>query len=210
MSAALRCLFIIPLSVICATEVHAHPHVWVTMQSELIYQPDGSITGIRHHWVFDDMFSTYAVQGLEGKEKGKFTREELAPLAKDNFETFKDDQYFTYVTIDGDPAPLGDPLPDYWFEYKDEILSLNFTLPFKHPAKARELKIEIYDPEYYIDFELKKQAPVSLIGAPAQCELTVELPRELTYDEGKTLSQRPEAATNWGSFFANKIMVKCP
>jgi ABC-type uncharacterized transport system substrate-binding protein len=195
---------------ICAAEVQAHPHVWVTMPSELIYDADGSVTAIRHHWVFDDMFSAFAVEGLEGKEKGKFTREELAPLAKDNFDSFKDAEYFTYVTVDGNPAPLADPLPDYWFEYKDEILTLNFTLPIKHPAKARELKIEIYDPSYYIDFELTKEAPVRLIGAPAQCELAVELPRELTYEEGKKLSQRPEAVSNWGSFFVNRIMVKCP
>jgi ABC-type uncharacterized transport system substrate-binding protein len=42
----------------------AHPHVWVTMKSSLVYAPDGSITGIRHAWTFDEMFSTFAVQGL--------------------------------------------------------------------------------------------------------------------------------------------------
>ena len=43
----------------------AHPHVWVTMKSEIVYAPDGSITGVRHAWTFDDMFSAFAVQGLE-------------------------------------------------------------------------------------------------------------------------------------------------
>src|SRR5437870_4318879 len=28
----------------------AHPHVWVTAASELVYAPDGSITGVRHAW----------------------------------------------------------------------------------------------------------------------------------------------------------------
>jgi hypothetical protein len=32
----------------------------------------------------------------------------------------------------------------------------------------------------------------------------------LTYAMGKKLSDNPEAATDWGAFFANKIMVKCP
>ena len=40
------------------------------------------MTGVRHAWTFDDMFSTFATQGLASKEKGKFTREELAPLAR--------------------------------------------------------------------------------------------------------------------------------
>jgi ABC-type uncharacterized transport system substrate-binding protein len=30
----------------------AHPHVWVTMRSDLIYAPDGTITGILQHWSF--------------------------------------------------------------------------------------------------------------------------------------------------------------
>ena len=104
----------------------AHPHVWVKATSELIYAPDGSITGIRHHWAFDDMFSAFAVQGLETKEKGKFTREELAPLAKVNVESLKEYDYFTYATVDGKKTPLGDPLPDYWLDYKDEMLTLEF------------------------------------------------------------------------------------
>ncbi len=47
----------------------AHPHVWITATSELIYAPDGSVTGVRHAWTFDDMFSTYALQGIETKTK---------------------------------------------------------------------------------------------------------------------------------------------
>src|SRR4026207_562979 len=87
MNALLRILLAALLSLAASSLVQAHPHVWVTMQTELVYAPDGSITGIRHAWSFDDMFSTFATQGMESKEKGKFTREELAPLAKVNVES---------------------------------------------------------------------------------------------------------------------------
>src|SRR5262245_51770659 len=52
----------------------AHPHVWVTMKSELVFAPDGSVTGVRHAWTFDDMFSVLDTQGLEANTKGEFTR----------------------------------------------------------------------------------------------------------------------------------------
>ena len=188
----------------------AHPHVWVTATGELLYAADGSVTGIRNHWLFDDMFSAFAVQGLAGKEKGKFTRDELAPLAKTNIESLSEFKYFVYATADGKKAPFAEPLPDYWLDYKDGLLTLNFTLPFQQPVKAKDLKIEIYDPTYFVAFALKKEAAVQLVGAPAQCKMTYTLPRELTYALGKQLSNNPEAATNWGSFFANKISVKCP
>ena len=78
-----------------AAAAQAHPHVWVTMKSEVVYAPDGTATGVRHAWTFDDMFSTFATQGLASKEKGKFTREELAPLAEVNVTSLKEFDYFT-------------------------------------------------------------------------------------------------------------------
>jgi ABC-type uncharacterized transport system substrate-binding protein len=199
--------------VICGLSVQAHPHVWVTMRTELIYTPGGRIASVRHAWSFDDMFSAFATQGLESKEKGKFTREELAPLAKTNVESLKEYDYYTYITIDGKKVQLADPLPDYALDYTDSILTLHFTLPLKTPAKARELKLEVYDPTIFVDFEFAKKAPVRLIGAP-QCKLDVVLPREMTSAESKALSQIPADAFNatmaWGAQFANRILVHCP
>lgn len=213
MNALLRILLAALLSLGASGLVQAHPHVWVTMQTELVYAPDGSITGIRHAWSFDDMFSTFATQGLESKEKGKFTREELAPLAKVNVESLKEYDYFTYATADGKKAELTDPASDYWLDYKDQVLTLNFLLPFKAPVKAKELKIEIYDPSVFVDFAFAKDKPVQLAGAP-KCKLDVMLPREMTFAEGKALSQIPADQKNttmaWGAQFASKILVHCP
>ena len=199
--------------VACAVSAQAHPHVWVTMQTELVYAQDGSITGIRHAWSFDDMFSTFATQGLESKEKGKFTRDELAPLAKVNVESLKEFDYFTYATADGKKAPLTDPLSDYWLDYADSVLTLHFTLPFKSPVKARQLKVEIYDQTIFVDFAFAKQSPVKPVGAP-KCKLDVALPRQMTTAQSKALNQIPADAFNttmaWGAQFANKILVHCP
>jgi len=210
MTALLRLLLAALASLFVVAPAAAHPHVWVTATSEPVYAPDGSVTGIRQHWAFDDMYSAFALQGLASKEKGKFTREELAPLAKVNMQQLKESAYFSYATVDGKKTPFADPLPGYGLDYKNEILTLNFTLPFKQPVKAKDLTIELYDPTYFVAFTLAKPAPVHLIGAPAQCKLDIEWPREMSYALGKRLSNNPEAATNFGSFFANKIIVKCP
>ena len=208
-----RFLLLVLLTLVFAAPARAHPHVWVTMKTELVYAGDGTVTGVRHRWAFDDMFSAFATQGLESKEKGKFTREELAPLAKVNVELLKEFDYFTYATADGKKVPLTDPLPDYWLDYNDAVLTLNFTLPFKTPVKAKELKIDIYDPTIFVDFSFDKKSPVQLVGAP-QCKLDVQLPREMTFAEGKALSQIPVDQQNttmaWGANFANKILVHCP
>ncbi len=192
----------------------AHPHVWVTMKSAVVYAPDGTATGIRHAWSFDDMFSTFATQGLDSKEKGKFTREELAPLAKVNIESLKEFDYFTYATADGVKTPMTDPAEGYWLDYNDQVLTLNFTLPFKKPVKAKQLKVDVYDASIFVDFSFDKKSPVQLVGAPNGCKLDVALPREMTFAEGKKLSEIPADQKNttmaFGAEFANKILVNCP
>ena len=209
----LRALLVMLLALVVAAPARAHPHVWITMHTELIYAPDGKITGIRHAWSFDDMFSTFATQGLESKEKGKFTREELAPLAKVNVESLKEFGYFTFATADGKKAELAEPAPGYWLDYADEVLTLNFTLPFKTPMKAKELQVEIYDPTIFVDFSFAKEKPAQLVGAP-KCKLDVVLPREMTFAEGKRLSEIPADQPNttmaWGAQFASKLLVHCP
>lgn len=201
-------------AVLVAAPARAHPHIWVTMHSELVYAPDGSVTGIRQHWAFDDMFSAFAIQGLEAKDTGAFSRAELAPLAKTNVESLKEYDYFTFATADGNKAPFGDPLPDYFADYKDSVVTLHFTLPFKTPVKAKLLKIDIYDATIFVDFSFAKDKPVSLVGAPGACKLDVVPPREMTWAEGKALSDIPADQPNtlmaWGAQFANKILVNCP
>jgi len=198
-----------------ATAAQAHPHVWVAFKSEVVYAPDGSVTGIRHAWSFDDMFSTFATQGIESKEKGKFTREELAPLAEVNVTSLKEFDFFTYVTADGKKQELTDPSQgEYWLDFKDSVLTLNFTLPLKKPVKARDFQVEVYDPTVFVDFAFEKNEPVKLAGAPAACKLVTELPRELSFAESKRLSQIGPTEKNTsmaiGAQLSSKIKVTCP
>src|ERR1700692_2410961 len=137
----------------------AHPHVWITATSELIYAPAGSITGVRHAWTFDDMFSTYALQGLETRTKGIYSHEELAPLAQTNVEALKEFGFFTFAKADGKKQKFEEPV-DYFLEYKDTLLTLHFTLPLKTPVKAKALALEVFDPEFFIDFKFANTHPV--------------------------------------------------
>ena len=196
-----------------AGTAQAHPHVWVTMSSTLIYAADGSVTGVRHAWTFDDMFSTFATQGLESKQKGVFTREELQPLAEVNVTSLKEYEYFNYAKANGKKALFIDPV-DYYLEHKDSLLTLHFTLPLKTPIKAQSLDLEVFDPAYFVDFAFAEKNPVELKGAPASCKVNLGKPQEMTKELADRLSkiapneQIPE--NTFGAQFANKIWVTCP
>jgi ABC-type uncharacterized transport system substrate-binding protein len=100
-----------------ADAASAHPHVWVTMKSELIFAPDGAMTGVRHNWTFDDMFSVYATQGLKSKQRGRFTREELASLAEVNVSSLKEYRFFTFAKADGKKVQFTEPV-DYYLDLR--------------------------------------------------------------------------------------------
>src|ERR1041385_5964084 len=148
----------------------AHPHVWVTMKSAVVYGPDGAISGVRHAWTFDDMYSAFATQGLEQKKKGEFTTEELQPLAKVNVESLKEYDFFTYAKANGKDVTFAHPV-EYSLEFdpKETVLTLHFVLPLKAPLKAKTLNLEVFDPSYFVDFALAEKDAVSLEKAPNGC-----------------------------------------
>jgi ABC-type uncharacterized transport system substrate-binding protein len=189
----------------------AHPHVWITARSELIYAPDGTITGVRHAWTFDDMFSTYALQGIEAKTKGAYTREELAPLAQTNVESLKEFAYFTFAKADGKKQKFAEPV-DYFLEYKNTELTLHFTLPAKTPFKTKQLALEVFDPAFFIDFKYADKDPVKLIGAPADCKMQFQRPNDGTASAQQLGEQNflNGESSNFGAMFANKVVVECP
>jgi ABC-type uncharacterized transport system substrate-binding protein len=205
-------LLLVSLFAAASGRAEAHPHVWVTMKSEVVYAPDGSVTGVRHAWTFDDMFSAFATQGLEAKKKGEFTREELAPLAEVNVTSLKEFDFFTYAKADGKKTAFGEPV-DYYLDYKDNLLTLNFILPLKTPVKSKSLQLDIYDPTYFVDFSFAEKEPVALKGAPTACKLAVLRPNESAADGrqvGEGFFNSLTSSNNYGAQFANKIAVTCP
>jgi ABC-type uncharacterized transport system substrate-binding protein len=199
-----------------AAPASSHPHVWVTMKSELVFAPDGTITGVRHAWTFDDMFSAFATQGLEAKKKGEFTREELTPLAEVNVTSLKEYDFFTYAKANGKKVEFNEPAPGYYldFDTKETVLTLHFTLPLKQPVKAKDIMVEVYDREFFVDFSFAEKDPAKLVGAPAQCKLTVARPEEMNAALAQQLSQlgpdQRDPSLTIGAQYANKLVVKCP
>jgi ABC-type uncharacterized transport system substrate-binding protein len=194
-----------------AGAARAHPHVWITAASQLLYAADGSITGVRHAWTFDDMFSTYALQGIPTKTKGVYSREELAPLAQTNVESLKEFGFFTFARADGKKEKFEEPV-DYFLEYKDAALTLHFTLPLKAPVKSRELALEVFDPSFFIDFKFEDKNPIKLVGAPAACQVKFQRPGDGAANAQKLGEQNFMSGdnSNYGAMFANKITVDCP
>ena len=94
----LACLALLCLAP--AAPALAHPHVFVAVESEVLFSPEGKITGVRHHWKFDDMYSAFVTANL-GQDGKDPTPEQMLPIAKTNAESLKEFDFFTYGKLNG-------------------------------------------------------------------------------------------------------------
>jgi ABC-type uncharacterized transport system substrate-binding protein len=151
----------------------AHPHVYVTAKAEVVYDK-GQIAAVANHWTFDEFYTAMAIQGLDANNDGTYSREELAELAKVNMEGLKEFDYFTFAKLGAGPVAFAPPA-EPWLEHVNGVLTLHFRLPLKEPVPAETMgfALSVYDPSYFIAFELAKGEAVTLAGAPAGCKVTV-------------------------------------
>jgi len=195
---------------------HAHPHVWATVRSEILVDTEGRITGVRHAWTFDEFYTAMAVQGLDTNGDGIFSKEELDPLAEVNVNSLKEFDYFTFVHVgDGDGLPLKPP-QDYSLDYDKGLITLHFTLPLETPLDARgqAVKVDVYDPSFFVAFGFATETPVTLSGAAIKgCVAEVEKPDPESEADAKAFSEaffsQLGPGSNFGSQFAQTVTVRC-
>jgi ABC-type uncharacterized transport system substrate-binding protein len=191
----------------------AHPHVWVTMRSQVAFSPEGKVTGIVHDWTFDEMYSSFAVQGLA--PAGQLVkREDFAPLAKENAGSLAQIGYFTTLKIAGKAVDFGE-VTDYWMEERpDHLVTFHVVLPLKEPTPpGKFFSLLVADPEFFIDFEFDKDG-VTLANAPTGCSLSVAKPKGLEADESAKLTESffsgLAPGANFGFKMASRAIVACP
>jgi nickel/cobalt exporter len=131
------------------------------------------VEAVRHHWRFDEGFSAFALQGLDTDGDGRYSKEELAPLAQENVESLGEYGFFTELVAGDAPTAFGTPR-DYHLDYDGSRLTLHYALPLAAPLSAsQEITLQVYDPEYYIAFGFPSAEAVRLVNAPGDCLLDV-------------------------------------
>jgi ABC-type uncharacterized transport system substrate-binding protein len=202
------------LSMATATTAGAHPHVWITVKSQIAFTPDGKVAAVIHDWVFDEMYSSFATQGLAAPGE-LVKREQFAPLAKENAGSLAEIGYFTTLKIGGKAVDFGS-VTDYWMQERpDHLVEFHVTLPLKTPTPVTKfLTLRVADPEYFIDFEFDDKDPVKLDSAPSGCSASVARPKPLEADDKQKLTEsfftNLSPGSNFGFKMASAAIIACP
>ena len=95
------------------------------------------------------------------------------------------------------------------------MLTLHFTLPLKAPVKAKDLTLEVYDREFFVDFSFAEKDP----GEARRRAGAMQALGRAAAGHGRrarrsSLSQlgpdQSDPSLTIGAEYANKISVKCP
>lgn len=217
MAMVLRTLLPVLMFLTLALPAAAHPHVFVDVNGELIFDDAGRIKAVGNVWRFDDAFSAFATEGLDADGDGQFSDQELQPLAKINVESLADFEYFTWLTIDGVKQNFMPPT-EYWLQFDGQLLTLFYTLPLDIPVlPGKDTTLEIFDPEYFVAFNFPGEQPMTLSGAPEGCTATYHPPKglddqtmaelnALPYDQRELPPDLQAAADN----LADAFSIDCP
>ncbi len=119
-------------------QVMAHPHVFVKAKVALVFDDEGYLTALKHTWVFDDMYSVYALQGVDANGNGEYDGDELEvlkELATASIEGLEEFGYFTFgddSKVELDFKPPHSPrmflrkvgYKDYWLLSDDDLKAI--------------------------------------------------------------------------------------
>ena len=188
----------------------AHPHVFVTARSEVVFSTEKAITGIRHAWTFDAAYSSYVTQGLDLNHDGKLSADELQALAEENTESLKEFDYFTFAKANGRKQAFDAPREPS-MTYEDGKVVMRFLLPLAKPIPSSSLfAVEVTDPSFFVYFELVPDAgAVTLSGAPASCLVTVSKAKGLDMSKLQAMADNSFPLPT-GDGYSNKAIVACP
>jgi len=197
----------------------AHPHVWITMQTSVVFNEAGLVSGVGVEWTFDDAYAQLALEGMDKNGDGVYGPDELEALTRENLESLKDYGYFTFMTVDGKQQPVA-AIKDAGQIYSDNKLTLHFTAALATPIDPRnqQFEVKVYDPEFYISFEYYSDAPTDHAGqVPAGCQIEIkpipttaelESTRSLLATKGQDWKPEDESQ-QFGSMFAQPVSVAC-
>lgn len=187
----------------------AHPHGWIDIQTKLLFDDAGRMTGFEQAWLFDELYSAFILE--EFAEFGQTVEEGLAELGQADIAALADYDYFTSVKFDGDAVPLG-RVDAFANGLAGNRIWLKFALPLAEPLDLGEdeLRYAVYDPTYFIEVLHLGDPPVLFEGRDG-CSFALiapDPPSEMVW-LAAALDRDQTGGDGLGAYFAEWVVVTC-
>jgi ABC-type uncharacterized transport system substrate-binding protein len=209
---------VLAMGVGASVPAQAHPHVWIEMRSDVVFNEQGMIQGLNVIWTFDDNYTQMALDGLDTNGDGVYSQSEIEPLTKENINSLKDYGFFTVMRFNGEKQEIGE-VTEFGQIWSNDKLQLHFQVPMKAPVDPTkgEFVAKVYDPDFFIAIDYVKDDPVTVIGnMPKSCQLVLKpVPTDAEIESTRSMLStkgpdwKPENNEDFGALFAQPVTIAC-
>ena len=161
------CAWIVLLSCLCMVcKVEAHPHIWVEYSVRVHFTEHG-LAGFTQQWKFDEMFTNELKTMHQLSGEGALSADEVVVLQQKAFQNLRDYNYFTYISIDGQPFDV-----QYVTEFNAWLDGHNLVYEFFVPCTVAAIKapksvqLLVFDTEFFVDVSMVNTNPVQVNSVP--------------------------------------------
>jgi len=198
-----------------APDAGAHPHVFAEANLEVAVDADRNVTGLRHVWRFDDLFSSTVLLEFDRNADLKLDDAELEEVGSVIHESLAEFGYFQFVSLDGKDVEMEAPLR-IMAMFEDNQLTVLFESKPKAPLKlAGKLDFGVYDPTFYTAIDFFDDSSLTVANLPGGCKRQVVRP-----DPDEAIAQNQQSLTeaffddpsgnDMSKMFATRLELTCP
>lgn len=194
-----------------------HPHVFAEATLDVALTADKqAVQSLKHHWLFDDVFSSTVIVEFDTNGDNKLDEAELKEVSKTVFESTGEYGYFQIVTLDDKDVAMKPPT-DLAASFQGSQLIIQFHSEPAQPLKlAGKINIGIYDPTFYTAIEYLDDKDLVAADLPPPCVRKVIRPNpdEVIAQNQKAMDEAFMSDPNnvnagMGKLFATKLELSC-
>jgi polyphosphate kinase len=132
----------------------AHPHVFVDASARFVIE-DGRLASVEIEHLYDPLVSLFVLQELGVDPFAPLSPEDATRLAGDQAVMLEEGDGFAALSVGGAAVALGAP-QDIVVRMTDDRMQVSFIAPLAapQPLAGRDATLAIFDPVYFIAFDL--------------------------------------------------------
>ncbi|MEO0328313.1 MAG: DUF1007 family protein [Pseudomonadota bacterium] len=159
-----------------AVSVHAHPHVFVEANIEVVRNASGEFTELRQVWRFDELFSSTILLDYDDNTDGKLDEKEIKAVTDIVKESIAEYDFYTAIRADDKPLEFYEPDKiNAYYEGNQLIMFLSVEPTKSINLKQSALKVSASDSSYYVAFEFNNES-ITIEGNSDACNVSVVHP----------------------------------
>lgn len=163
------------MTILVATPLGAHPHIFVNTGLRVILDDDQRLTHVEVTWEYDELYSLLVTEdmGVDDDYDGVLTAADIAVLTGFDMNWIEGYNGDLVATLDGAPLTLSQPMAPTAGLVDGKITTTHLRAVEGAPRLQGVLSLKPYDGTYYSAYEVG--LPVSVAG-PGGCDVMLDVP----------------------------------